>query len=36
MDGAIAAADNISTGFQYFLDRVELLWLVLVSNCSLS
>jgi hypothetical protein len=36
MDGAIAAADNISTGFQYLLDRVELLWLILVSNCSLS
>jgi len=36
MDGAIAAADNISTGFQYLLDRVELLWLILVSNRSLS
>jgi len=36
VDGAIAAADDISTGFQYLLDRVELLWLILVSSCGLS
>ena len=34
VDGAIAAADDVSTGFQDLLDRVELLWLSLVSNCA--